>query len=95
MSIFCPNQGDTQGKPARPDLAIRQIYASVFGLDALMYRRRVGLLDYDERMAILLQEVQGERHRQYYFPVWPAWPTATVLLCGIRAVKGKKALCGW
>ena len=33
-----------------------------------MYRRRVGLLDYDERMAILLQEVQGERHRQYYFP---------------------------
>ncbi len=33
-----------------------------------MYRRRMGLLDYDERMAILLQEVQGERHRQYYFP---------------------------
>jgi hypothetical protein len=33
-----------------------------------MYRRHVGLLDYDERMAILLQEVQGERHRQYYFP---------------------------
>jgi hypothetical protein len=33
-----------------------------------MYRRRVGLLDYDERMAILLQEVQGARHRQYYFP---------------------------
>ena len=33
-----------------------------------MYRRRMGLLDYDERMAILLQEVQGQRHRQYYFP---------------------------
>jgi hypothetical protein len=26
------------------------------------------LLDYDERMAILLQEVQGERHRDYFFP---------------------------
>jgi hypothetical protein len=33
-----------------------------------MYRRRVGLLDYDERMAILLQEVEGSRHRQYFFP---------------------------
>ena len=33
-----------------------------------MYRRRMGLLDYDERMAILLQVVQGQRHRQYYFP---------------------------
>jgi hypothetical protein len=28
----------------------------------------MGLLDYDERMAILLQEVQGQPHRQYYFP---------------------------
>jgi hypothetical protein len=68
MSIFCPNQGDLKENLRDLTLAIRTIYASVFGPDALMYRRRVGLLDYDERMAILLQEVQGERHRQYYFP---------------------------
>jgi len=68
MSIFCPNQGTIKENLRDLTLAIRQIYASVFGPDALMYRRRVGLLDYDERMAILLQEVQGERHRQYYFP---------------------------
>ncbi len=68
MSIFCPNQGTLKENLRDLTLAIRQIYASVFGPDALMYRRRVGLLDYDERMAILLQEVQGERHRQYYFP---------------------------
>ena len=68
MSIFCPNQGTIKENLRDLTLAIRQIYASVFGSDALMYRRRVGLLDYDERMAILLQEVQGERHRQYYFP---------------------------
>jgi hypothetical protein len=68
LSIFCPNQGTIKENLRDLTLAIRQIYASVFGPDALMYRRRVGLLDYDERMAILLQEVQGARHRQYYFP---------------------------
>jgi hypothetical protein len=68
LSIFCPNQGTFRENMRRLTWAIRQIYASVFGPDALIYRRRVGLLDYDERMAILLQEVQGQRHRQYYFP---------------------------
>lgn len=68
LSIFCPNQGTLKENLRDLTLAIRQIYASVFGPDALMYRRRVGLLDYDERMAILLQEVQGGHHRQYYFP---------------------------
>jgi Pyruvate phosphate dikinase, AMP/ATP-binding domain len=68
LSIFCPNQGTIKENLRDLTLAIRQIYASVFSPDALMYRRHVGLLDYDERMAILLQEVQGERHRQYYFP---------------------------
>jgi hypothetical protein len=68
MSVFCPNQGDLKENLRDLTLAIRRIYASVFGPDALMYRRRMGLLDYDERMAILLQEVQGQRHRQYYFP---------------------------
>ena len=68
MSLFCPNQGTLKDNLRDLTRSIRQIYASVFSQDALMYRRRVGLTDYDERMAILLQEVQGERHRQYYFP---------------------------
>jgi hypothetical protein len=68
ISVFCPNQGTIKENLRDLTLAIRRSYASVFGPDALMYRRRMGLLDYDERMAILLQEVQGERHRQYYFP---------------------------
>ena len=68
VSIFCPNQGTLKENLRDLTGAVRQVYASVFSPDALMYRRRVGLLDYDERMAILLQEVQGERHRQYYFP---------------------------
>ncbi len=67
-SFFCPNQGNPKENLRDLTLAIRHIYASVFNPDALMYRRRMGLLDYDERMAILLQEVQGQPHRHYYFP---------------------------
>jgi len=67
-SFFCPNQGDPKENLRDLTLAIRRIYASVYNPDALMYRRRMSLLDYDERMAILLQEVQGQPHRQYYFP---------------------------
>jgi hypothetical protein len=68
LSIFCPNQGNQKENLRDLTLAIRRIYASVYSPDALTYRRRMGLLDYDERMAILLQEVQGERQGRYYYP---------------------------
>ncbi|MBN2388132.1 MAG: hypothetical protein JXB85_14035 [Anaerolineales bacterium] len=68
QSHFCPNQGTPKENLRDLTLAIRRTYASVYSPDALMYRKRMDLLDYDERMAILLQEVQGERHQQMYFP---------------------------
>ncbi|MBP7691574.1 MAG: PEP/pyruvate-binding domain-containing protein [Anaerolineales bacterium] len=67
-SYFCPNQGTLKENLRDLTLAIRRIYASVYSPDALIYRRRMGLLDYDERMAILLQEVQGEIYHDYFFP---------------------------
>jgi len=67
-SFFCPNQGTLKENLRDLTLAIRRIYASVFGPDALFYRRHMGLLDYDERMAILLQEVQGQTYRDLFFP---------------------------
>lgn len=68
QSYFCPNQGADEENLAALSLAIRRVYASAHNPDALFYRRRMGLLDYDERMAILLQEVQGEAYRDYFFP---------------------------
>lgn len=67
-SFFCPNQGTLRDNLRELTLAIRRIYASFASPDALIYRRRMGLIDYDERMAILLQEVQGERYHNYFFP---------------------------
>ena len=67
-SYFLPNQGTPEEKLEALLLAIAKVYGSVVNPDALFYRREMGLLDYDERMAILLQEVQGERHGDYFYP---------------------------
>lgn len=67
-SFFCANQGTLKENLRDLTSAIRRVYASVYSPDALLYRRRMGLLDYDERMAILLQEVQGQPYRHYFFP---------------------------
>jgi hypothetical protein len=67
-SFFCPNRGSPQENLAALLLAISKVYASVFSPDALFYRQQMGLQDYDERMAVLVQEVQGERHGDYFFP---------------------------
>ncbi|HMK09571.1 MAG TPA: PEP/pyruvate-binding domain-containing protein [Anaerolineales bacterium] len=67
-SHFCPNQGSPQENLANLTRAIALTYASTFRPDALLYRRSKALQDYDERMAVLLQVVQGERWGRYFLP---------------------------
>ncbi len=67
-SFFLPNQ-KTPGENLSDLIeAIITIYASILSPDALFYRQIQGLEDYDERMAILIQKVQGEQHGRYFFP---------------------------
>lgn len=67
-SIFCPNQGSLGENLSTLTQAIAQIYASTLNPNALLYRRSKGLLDYDERMAILVQFVEGEQFGDYLMP---------------------------
>jgi len=67
-SHFCPNQGTPDQNLDALTEAIRRIYASILNPDALLYRRAKGLQDYDERMAVLIQVVQGERFGKYFMP---------------------------
>ncbi|OGO28220.1 MAG: hypothetical protein A2Z16_15880 [Chloroflexi bacterium RBG_16_54_18] len=67
-SHFCPNQGNAQQNLLDFCRAIIQIYASILNPDALLYRRARGLQDYDERMAVLIQTVQGEQQGRYFLP---------------------------
>ncbi len=67
-SHFCPNQGSPEENLRDLTQAIIRIYSSIFNPDALLYRRAKGLQDYDERMAILIQMVQGDRYGPYHLP---------------------------
>ena len=67
-SVFCPNQGTPDENLAALMQAIKRVYASVYNPDVLLYRKQRGFLDYDERMAALIQVVQGERYRNLHFP---------------------------
>lgn len=67
-SVFCPNQSEPQENLEALSQAIRSVYASALNPNALLYRRSKGLQDYDERMAILIQVVEGETFGRYYLP---------------------------
>lgn len=67
-SYFCPNQGSQEENLDALLEAIKRVYASTLNPDAISYRQRHGLIDYDERMAILIQRVRGQRYGRYFFP---------------------------
>ncbi len=67
-SFFCPNQGSPEENLKCVLDAIRKVYASALNPDALLYRKKQHLIDYDERMAILLQRVTGRWCGRYFYP---------------------------
>jgi hypothetical protein len=69
-SFFLPNQGAPEHNLRALTDAIKRVYASVIRPEALIYREQAGLTDYDERMAILIQRVEGRRYGRYFFPTF-------------------------
>lgn len=67
-SLFCANQGSPEQRYANFEDAVRQVYASTMGEDALVYRLQRGLDQQDEQMALLVQRVSGSYRNNYFFP---------------------------
>lgn len=67
-SVFCANQGSPQERLDSFLAAVRHVYASAMGRDALLYRAERGLLDRDEQMALLVQRVSGATYGRFFFP---------------------------
>jgi pyruvate,water dikinase len=67
-SLFLANQGSKRERMSAILDAMTEVYASVFGPDPIAYRRERGLLDFHEEMAILIQEVVGQRLGNYFLP---------------------------
>ncbi|RLF62997.1 MAG: phosphoenolpyruvate synthase, partial [Thermoplasmata archaeon] len=67
-SFFCVNQGDPDQRYSRFEDAVRRVYASMMGEEALTYRLQRGLDQEDEQMALLVQRVSGSHRNGYFFP---------------------------
>lgn len=69
-SLFLANQGPKQQRLEELLDAISEVYASTLGPDPIGYRTEKGLLDYNEEMAIMIQEVVGFKTNKYIFPAF-------------------------
>lgn len=67
--VLCPNQAKPEENLKELVKAIATVYASTLCPEALLYRQIRGLRDYDERMGVLIQPLQGERFERYFLPV--------------------------
>ncbi len=67
-SVFVVNRGSREKRMAALLDAVRRVYASVLDEDALLYRKRRGLLESEERMALLVMRVSGASQGRFYYP---------------------------
>jgi hypothetical protein len=67
-SVFLVNQGSPEERFAAFEAAVKHIYASTMSDNALSYRKRRGLDQEDEQMAILVQRVSGSYRGDFFFP---------------------------
>lgn len=68
LSVFLTNQGDIETRLNNFIMGLKRVFASTFGPDPILYRRDHGLLDYDERMAMMVQKVVGRQFGDYFLP---------------------------
>jgi pyruvate,water dikinase len=67
-SLFISNQGTKEERMEELTNAVAEVYASTFGPDPIEYRIERGLIDYNEEMAIMIQEVVGKKVGKYFLP---------------------------
>ncbi|HVO39783.1 MAG TPA: PEP/pyruvate-binding domain-containing protein [Spirochaetia bacterium] len=68
QSIFLANRGDEDTRLAAFITGVKTVLASMYGPDPIIYRRDHGLLDFNERMAMIVQKVVGRRFGNWFFP---------------------------
>jgi hypothetical protein len=68
LSVFLTNQGDLETRLSEFIRGLKRVFASIFGPDPILYRMDHGLLDFDERMAMVVQKVVGRQFGDYFFP---------------------------
>jgi hypothetical protein len=68
LSVFLTNLGEIKTRLRNFIVGLKQVFASTYGPDPILYRVDHGLLDYDERMAMVVQKVVGQRLGDCFLP---------------------------
>ncbi len=67
-SVFLANQGAVEDRLREFMWGLNRVHMSTYGPAPILYRMGHNLLDFDERMAVLVQKVVGRRHGDYFLP---------------------------
>jgi hypothetical protein len=67
-SFFISNIGTPEERLEEFIVALKNVYLSLYSSSALQYRRDKHLLDYNEKMSVLVQKVVGKAYGKYFFP---------------------------
>ena len=70
QSLFLGNQGSLDQRLSHLLAAIGEVFASALAPDPLIYRQERDLLDYDEKIGILIQKVVGFQYDHYFLPAY-------------------------
>ena len=67
-SVFLANQGDVEKRLKEFIWGLKQVHMSTYGPGPILYRRDRNLIDFDEKMSVLVQKVCGRKIGDYYLP---------------------------
>ena len=67
-SVFLANQGNIEKRLNEFVSGLKKVHMSTYGPTPLLYRKSHNLLDFDEKMSVLVQKVVGRQFGKYFFP---------------------------
>ncbi|MGM0644236.1 MAG: PEP/pyruvate-binding domain-containing protein [Thermodesulfobacteriota bacterium] len=67
-SVFLANQGDIETRLKNFIWGLKQVHMSTYGPGPILYRKNNNLLDFDEKMSVIVQKVVGRKFGKYFFP---------------------------
>lgn len=68
-SVFLANQGPLERRLEEFIWGLKRVHMSTYAPAPILYRRDHNLLDFDEKMSVLVQRVVGTRYGPYFFPL--------------------------
>lgn len=68
-SVFLANRGPLEKRLEEFIWGLKRVHMSTYAPAPILYRRDHNLLDFDEKMSVLVQKVVGAQYGDYFFPL--------------------------